>query len=311
VVWTEKLKGSKPLLFGFAVFFTGVAACTYTIKQSQGFSDVGIKYADAVSELIEVTTDTVIEDDSNTLLFLQILTSLEDKKEERKLFEKWLREHDREVAALVETLGRFRGHAAMLGAYFTNLQALAETDAPESTAKAVSELSATINEVGKSISETEELVVSGAESDAFASLSGLVSKGIQSAKLRAALERDAPIIAEQLLLHEKLLRKLSNILKQSAKKASINEWKVEVLQPYKNRKVNNQKAWKEARAGVLKSAFFSRTLDKATQAAKQMRMVWGNILAGETDLVSIRLLLSDINELTAVLNQLKEANSEG
>lgn len=307
MMWEPKFKQSWLSAIGLTVLLIGIAACTHTIKQSEEFSDVGVKYADAVVELLDVTTETVIEDDSNTLLYLQYLTSLEDKKEERKKLEKFLNEHDDDLSALVATLEQFRIYACTLKGYFVNLQALAGTDAPESTAKAAADLSESINHASKSLRKSEKLVISGAEKDAFSTLGRLVSKGVQSAKLREALERDAAIISEQLLLHEKLLAKLAGILKNSAKERYETERKTKVLKPYKNKEITNIEEWKKARERLLRTAFFVSSLDTATKAAGEMRLVWEGILEGKSDLGSIRLLLEDINEITAVAHQLKEA----
>jgi hypothetical protein len=306
-MWKPKFKQSCLSAIDLTVLLIGIAACTHTIKQSEEFSDVGVKYADAVVELLDITTETVIEDDSNTLLYLQDLTSLEDKKEERKELEKFLNEHDDKLSALLATLGQFRIYTRTLKGYFVNLQALAGTDAPESTAKAVAELSASINHASKSLRKSENLLINDTEKNALAVLGRLVSKGVQSAMLREALERDAPIIGEQLLLHEKLLAKLAGILKHSANKRYEIDRKIKVLKPYKNKEITNIEEWKKARENLLKSTFFVTSLDKATKASQQMRVIWEGILEGKTDLGSIGLLLEDINEITAVTRQLKEA----
>ncbi len=52
----------QALLGLVALVFMG-HACTQAIKEGQDFSSVGIQYADAMTELIELTTDTVIDDD--------------------------------------------------------------------------------------------------------------------------------------------------------------------------------------------------------------------------------------------------------
>ena len=58
--------------------------------------------------------------------------------------------------------------------YFINLQALARSDAPESAAMAVGELSASINFANKNLINDEKLVISSNEKEAFGSLAGLV-----------------------------------------------------------------------------------------------------------------------------------------
>lgn len=282
-------------------------ACTYTIQQSVELSDVGIKYTEAVDDLLRVTEDTIIEDDSNMLLYLQDLTFMEDKKKESGLLEKRLKQHDEEVLAILITLAQFRRHTRMLNVYFANLQALARTDAPGDTAKAVGQLSTSIDNARIAFEKSEKLPISEAERDALSDLTGLVSKGVQSSKLRKALERDAPIIGGELLLHEKLLVKLAGILEQSAKKRFVNERKVKVLKPYKSKEIGNKEEWKKARKSLLKSVTTIPTLETATEAARQMGLVWKGILEGRTDVTSIQLLLADINDLTAALGKLKEA----
>jgi hypothetical protein len=282
-------------------------ACTYTIQQSTEFSDAGIKYTEAVDELLQVAEDTIIEDDSNMLLYLQDLTLMEDKKKESGLLEKRLKQHDKEVLAILETLAQFRRHTRMLNAYFANLQALAHTDAPGDTAKAVGQLSASIDNARLAFEKSEKIPISEAEGDALSDLTGLVSKGVQSSKLREALERDAPIIGGELLLHEKLLTKLAGILEQSAKKRFVAERKVKVLKPYKSKEIENKEEWKKARESLLKSVTTIPTLETATEAARQMGLVWKGILEGRTDVTSIQLLLADINDLTAALGKLKAA----
>ena len=293
-----------------AVLILIFSACTHTVRQSQDLSDIGIKYTDAIKELIDVTTDTVIDDDSDNLLYTQQLTSYDDKVKEKKELEKRLKEHDKVIEELVTTLGRFRGQTNTLKAYFINLQSLSRTDAPESAANAVAELSTSINYANANLRERENLIITDEQKKAFSSTAGLVAKGFQSANLQKALKRDAPIISEQLYLHEKLIEKLSRILKHSAKIAYINEWKLKVLKPYKNKEIINESNWKKERKQLLKSTFFETSLDNAKNTAKQMRLVWGNILENKTDLESVGLLINDINEMTAALHQLKQSFKE-
>jgi len=285
-------------------------ACTYTIQQSGEFSDAGIHYTKAVDELLQVTADTIIEDDSNMLLYLQDLTLMEDKKKESKLLETRIKQHDKEVLALLKTLAQFRRQTHMLNGYFTKLQALTDTEAPEGTAKAVGQLSTSINNASLALEKSEKLPISVAEKEALSGLAGLASKGVQSAKLREALERDATIIGAELLLHEKLLAKLAGILEHSAKKKFVTARKVKILKPYKSKTIKNKEEWKKARENLLKSTASIPTLFAATEAAREMRLVWEGILEGKTDIASVQLLLADINDLTAALRKLKEAKQQ-
>ena len=109
----------------------GQISCTQTIRQSSDLTQAGIKYSDAMSKLLDVTTDTVIDSDNNDLLYQQKLTSNENKEEEREKLKEFLDQHNKEVKKLIETIGLFQNYTRLLKDYFTNLQALASSNAPE------------------------------------------------------------------------------------------------------------------------------------------------------------------------------------
>ena len=156
----DKFNELLALCLVLAVFILIVSACTHTIQQSQKFSDIGIKYAEAMGTLIDVTTDTVINDDSDKLLYTKLLTSHSDKDKEKKELEKRLKEHDKVIKDLLTTLGRFRGNTNTLKVYFINFQALSRADAPESAANALTELSTSIQYANANLREAEKLAIS-------------------------------------------------------------------------------------------------------------------------------------------------------
>jgi len=297
-------------ILSLLIFFFLLSGCTQTITQSANFADSGIKYTDAMNSLLEVTADTVIDDDNAMLLYQQRLVSMEDKKEEQKKLEGYLKERDKALEPLLKTLGTFQSQNQTLKSYFVNLKGLAETDAPERIEESVKGLSASINQANTTILESKQVVFTEAEKNAIGRLSGLVAKGVKAAKLQAALKRDASIIGEQLLLHEKLLDRLSKMLRQSAAEANIILKKEEVIRPYKKKEISNVTEWKATRKRLLKTSFYDQSLDTAKRAAGEMQMIWQGILEGKQDIASMQLLIADINDFAAAMNQLKEAHKE-
>ena len=290
-----------------SIFLIGLISCTQTIRQSSDLSQAGIKYSDAMSKLLDVTTDTVIDSDNNDLLYQQKLTSNENKEEEREKLKEFLDQHNKEVKKLIETIGLFQNYTRLLKDYFTNLQAFASSNAPETATIVICELNWKINEANKAITKKEKVLLSDGEKDAIGKLAGVVAKGIQSAMLQHALKRDASIIGEQLLLQEKLLAKLSDMLDSRYKDYVTIMEKERVRKPYINKTITNEEDWKEVRSQFLKSVFLDQSLQNAKSAIKELRLIWENILNEKQDIGSIQSTLSDINEFLNDVNKLKES----
>lgn len=81
-----------------------------------------------------------------------------------------------------------------------------------------------------------------------------------------------------------------------------------IISPYIKKQVQIGDQWKKDRKSWLKSQFTFENLNKAKEAARQLRSVWGQILQGRSDLVSITLSLQDINEFVLIVKKINEAN---
>jgi hypothetical protein len=124
------------------------------------------------------------------------------------------------------------------------------------------------------------------------------------------LRRDAKVISEQLLLHEKLLENLADIL-TSRFEIENDEFRNEkVIAPFIDKREQLDEQWKKDREKWLKSQFTSESLDKAKEAVRQLRAVWEQNLQGQSDPGSIVLLLQDINELVLVVNEINETEGD-
>jgi len=257
--------------------------------------------------LLEATVDTVIEDDSQELLDIQRLTSYDDKQRERQALQEFLDKHETALRKVVEPLVHLQDHTRTLQVYFMNLQALAHTDAPARAALAVEELSNSIKNANNAMSKKDEFKITDDQKQALGQLARTVTRGIKAAQLNRALKRDAPIIGEQLILHEKVLRQISGILTQSSEEKRVVLKKNEVVQPYLNKNISNQEKWIEARKRVLKGTFVDEGLERATEASQKMQLEWQGLIEGKEDLGSIQLLLDDINEIAVLTQRLRKA----
>jgi hypothetical protein len=268
-------------------------------------STSGIQYADAVDGLLNVTIDRVIDFDSTEAIKIRKYASEDSLKST-------IKERDSALLGLLNELNSFRRYTQQLKVYFLNLQALADSSVQTETGAAVRALSESVRNSNKEIKGEDSISLSNEEIDGIAKLGGLVAKEMHAAKISSALQRDATIISEQLLLHEKLLDNLAGIL-TSRFEIENDEFRNEkVIGPYTNKETPLGAEWKKDRKKWLKSQFTFASLNKAKEAARQLRAVWEQILQGQSDLNSISSVLQDINEFVTIINEIKEANeSEG
>lgn len=277
---------------------SGCAGPTQTIKKTDEFSTAGITYSDTVIGLLDVAIDRVISDDSDILI-----------RQRRRLpdgqLEAALNEQDKELVPLVKTIGSFRDSTRKLKAYFTALQELAGSKVDEEAGPAVGELVDSINSANKTIKESEKVVFNDEEKGFITTLANLAAKSVKAKKINSAIERDAPIIGEQLLLHEKLLIRIKKILEDSYL-IEVDKLHNKVRLAYASKDKDLPNSWKADRKTWVTTQFFVESLKNAITASKVMREKWEAFLSGAGDAESMALLLADVNEFLVAARGLKD-----
>ena len=293
------------VLSGLILLLSGCISSSQKIQYGRDLSTSGIRYAKAVNGLLDVTIDRVIDFDSSEAIRIR-------KRADESTLKQKIQERDSLQLDLLNELNSFRRYTQQLKVYFLNLQALANSPVQAESGSAVRELSESVRNANNEIRSNSSIRLSEEEMDGIAALSQSVAKGVHAAKIDAALRRDAKVIGEQLLLHEKLLANLTGMLTDRTEIESDEFRNTRVTGPYINKKVEIGDQGKKDRKRWLKSQFTSESLNKAKEAARQLRTVWEQILQGRSDPGSITLLLQDINEFVLIINEINEANeSEG
>lgn len=293
------------------IVLMGAGCTTQPVQQSQAFSEAGIVYAEAMDRLMKTTIDVVVEKDSRTLLYIQNLTKHADKKKERKILEKYLFDHDREIKKQLAALNDLHRNARQLKRYFINLGTLANADVSNAAAQSVGQLSDAINVSNKKLTSTHALVISAKEKKALSSVAGFIASSYKSAQLRQAIKKDAEIISRQLLLHEKMVGLLAKLILQSQRVEAARAYTAKVARPYKKKDIKKESIWKKIRKDALISSFHDATLVRAQESAQQMRHIWHSMVENKTDIASIKLFIQDVNEIVSVADQVKAALNEG
>jgi hypothetical protein len=280
---------------------------TQPVKQSKAFAEAGIAYSVAIDELMKTTIEVVVEQDSRTLLYLQSLTSMADKKAERAKLAGYLSDHDAAIKKQLIALNELHKNSRLLKRYFVSLNALATATESNAASQSVGKLSDAINTSNTKLKKNEKLAISDTEKQALTGVSAFVASTFQSAQLRSAMKRDAQIISEQLLLNEKMLALLSNMILHAGRANAARDYKSKVMRPYKNKKISKTATWKNYRKDILLFSSYDATLERAKESAEQMRSIWHSMVENKLDITSIELFIQDVNDIVTVAAQVKAA----
>lgn len=282
------------IIAGLFVFLMSSCA-TQSIKQGKDLSSSGIAYTRAVNNLLDVTTDQIIAFDTEELKKTRYGTSLREK----------IIQKNEAVADVLTELDEFRAQTKLLETYFLNLQALADSPVKDDAGSAVEELSDSISKLSKTLGGRESLT--DEQKKQIGALGGLVAHTIHGAKVKRALKRDAEIIAVYLSLQENQLKIIAGILQDRFNAENDLFLEEKVIAPYVDTEQVIDADWAANRRQWFKTRFISQQLVTAQEAAKQLRGVWADILQGKTDINSLSVLISDINEFVTTVRALEAA----
>jgi hypothetical protein len=280
-------------------------ASTATIREATSFSDAGIQYTNSVSELVDYVRDATVDADSEVLLAQLDLVSGTPGSKDR--LTGYLTNHDDALVKVVEGLSHLKAQLRLLRNYFVNLQSLAKFDAAGGTEEALAGLSGQINGLNSALKKDGSLLLSADQQTAIAKLGGLAARSALAARIRAALERDAPVIGEQLMLQRQALDELGVMLTASFEQQMRAVYRSNVQWPYADAKISDANRWKQARRRRLTDAFLSEQLAAAASAAENMQAIWKAQLSGNQDPRALQGMLADIGSFLGAIEALKQS----
>lgn len=281
--------------------------CSTPIKQGQDLSSSGIAYSDALSDLADATATTVVDSSSRDLLRIR-------KREPRDKRGPILEESDKAVGAYLVQIAELKSHVLEIKAYFINLQALSQSDAPERAGAALKDVSASINQANMVLRDSKRPVFSDVQLEATQKFGTLVAKGVLAQHVSQALERDKAIIGEQLLYEQRMMKELAGTLQRLYNQASEAFRRDKVRAPYTAEELDPNapdpvlgEEWVADRRTALTARFQNDLLDKAAKASEHMQAIWTDVVTGGSDPGSLRVLLMDVETLTAVMSTFDQA----
>jgi hypothetical protein len=291
------MKNSMIIVFGLSVLL--ICGCaSHSVQQGKDLSSSGIAYTEAVDKLLDATTDRVIDFDNEELKKTRRGSDLRGM----------ITQKNEAVADVLTEIGRFRAQTKLLKTYFLNLQALTDSPVKDDAGSAVKSLSDSISKLNKALGGKDgKEKLNEDQKTQIGALGGLAANTIHAAKIKRALTRDAEIIGTYLALQENQLENITEIIQDrflAENDLFLNE---KVIAPYVDENQTLGTQWDNDRKQWLKTQFVSQQLATAKEAAKQLRGVWADILQGKTDINSLSVLISDVNEFVNTVQALEEA----
>jgi hypothetical protein len=275
-----------------------LAACaTQTIQQSTAFGKAGIDYTDAVGDFLDVYVVTRI--DVNSRLALDARAEKVSAQLSSELVST-IADYDQRAIRTVRETVRLRDNVRLLRAYFENLNALATSNLPEEGGAALKSLGAAIQDVN-TVTGGSGNVLTEEQLGYVEKLGRLGVKAAVSARLREALERDKQAVGWQLAWQETMLATLVKPVRDEYERALAQMHDEKIVRPYSDGSAQLGATWVDDRRKWIQSRFQVEAFARAQKAAAHMRTVWEDMLSGQSDPSSIRLMLADLKEFSGAV----------
>jgi hypothetical protein len=261
--------------------------CTSTQEYAR-FAQAGTTYSAAVDRLLVTAAQTGIDANSERLLQDDGLSNQNIPNYEK------LTNVDEERLRIV---GRLRTHARLLSQYFQSLNELATSDTPQRAQLSVERIAEGLNKIGTEL-RGSPLV---ADSNAF----GAVTKLAVGFAIRAALKEEFnkrnETIQRELKTQEELLNILSSGIQRDLETIRATTEQRLVIDPLiAVTPIAKPDEWISNRRRILFSSQTVAELGTASQAARELRVVFEDMVGGKLDLARVNTLLIDLNSILSV-----------
>ena len=290
---------SRLSLLSTGVVIISLTACSSnTVTKSQNLSASSVAYTETVNELLDETIKQVINVDS------KILVRTRNGTNPRKMLE----EKNAALQDLIGEINTFRGHTVLMNSYFLNLQGLADSELKTDVGVNVGRISSRIH----ARSSGEKAVLTESEEGYISKIGSMMIGSYYAANIKAALKRDAPIIAKQLLLQEKQLAKILGILQDRLDTRSRMYLYENVVAPYIDTKGQHfdESTWVESRRQWFELQQSAPIFASVKEAHEALRQAWEDILRGKRDIGAVDMMLVDVNDFLETLDALDESRDQ-
>ncbi|MDZ8065509.1 MAG: hypothetical protein RMY64_07690 [Nostoc sp. DedQUE08] len=274
-----------------------LVACGASLREYKKFANAGQEYADALDTLLVTSGNYVVDANSEKLLRNRTEYTVEEREEMyikiTKLDKEWL-----------VIIGRMRQHTDLLQRYFIALENLATSDAPTQAQEVTEDIFTQLNNVSTNIQGNP--LVSNKISSVLSKIPQIIlSKKIKGA-LRKELEQRKETIYRELAIQESVLELLTTELKNNLTTIQENQEDRLLFRPYTAADpISDPDEWIEKRQNILTMTLSIEALNDASESAKDFKEAFQLLLEDKFTIARANELLSEINSLVNVAEEIK------
>ena len=277
---------------------TVVIALVSGCRSNDDYSKLGMarsKYIDAVNLLLEEAAETRINLSSEQILDNDRgTTSISDVE--------YTKFSDLDRQRII-SINRIIDHNLLLKRYFSLLQELANSDAPQKAQAEIEKVSKNLTQLGSLINVNSTSTATG--SSLGSGIDFIVRLQVRAA-LKQELEKRGQLISNELKIQEEALQVVSKVLSRERERlAQLQEKRLVIRSITAITPIGNEDGWIAIRQKVLITNVMSEKFDNASSALSKFRNIFESFLEGKSDLTSINNFLAEVESFTRSISNPK------
>lgn len=289
--------------FSIVLLFFLTSCATARLEQFSQFAATGQTYTVALPKVLDVALQSTIEANSSELV--ETRDKITDPAERANQ----LAASDEEIHRRAQAFQAIKSQTTLLGAYFTGIAALAESDTGEGIAKSTQNAADALAKVSK---DAATLKIGEAPlKDVLGDVVPIVVAAFQRSKLEQVLKATAESVGRSIDIHVALLDQLGIVIRgEQAVVIGITKLK-EVDRKYRDAGALPEN-WKARRAELLLEQARLGELGEALKAAQKLKLAFVDLVENKSSSISLTLLLQDIQRLISLSERISgKGQTEG
>ncbi|MEH2152242.1 hypothetical protein [Nostoc sp.] len=276
-----------------AAIFATIAALTSSCNSREGYkqlAEVGNKYSQAVDQLLITAGNIKIDKTSEEIL---------DKKiRENHVSYTDYQDISKPAKVRLKLLNELRNHNRLLEAYFSKLQELASSDAPNEAKTAIAGIADNLNSSGANLQRIQSVIVSP--------IATIVLDSQINGALREELKQRKEVIFQELTIQEELLKFLSEDIQEDVERIQELQEQRLVIQPLTQlQPIPDQEQWIAERSNILTMNIKIEGLVRASNTLKEFKQTFQDSLEGKTSVTHLNSVLKDIDSFLMLVATIK------
>ncbi|MEH1799329.1 MAG: hypothetical protein V7L13_09180 [Nostoc sp.] len=276
-----------------AAIFATIAALTSGCHSREGYkqlAEVGNKYSQAVDQLLITAGNIKIDKTSEEILDKKIRENHVSSTDYQKI--------SQPAKVRLKLLNELRNHNRLLEAYFSKLQELASSDAPNEAKTAIAGIADNLNSSGANLQRIQSVIVSP--------IATIVLDSQINGALGEELKQRKEIIFQELAIQEELLKFLSEDIQGDVERIQELQEQRLVIQPLNQlQPIPDQEQWIAERSNILTMNIKIEGLVRASNTLKEFKQTFQDSLEGKTSVTHLNYVLKDIDSFLMLVATIK------